>query len=214
MNRKAAVILSGCGYLDGSEIHETTLLFLALRENNITYHSFAPNRDQTVVVDHKTQKETSEKRNILRESARIARGDVQDIKNLKESDFDFLCLPGGYGVARNLSNLAEVNSGFSVDFDVAKWIVAFYEAKKPILAICIAPAIVSKVLEDKGVMITLGTNENDLKMIEAMGNKPISCKVDEVCADKKHHIYTVPGYMEPPNIAGIYTSLKKAVAFL
>lgn len=214
MTKRAAIILSGCGYLDGSEIHETTLTYLALAEKKITYHSFAPDRDQTVVVNHKTQKPLQERRNMVEEAARIARGDVQDIKALKESDFDMLVLPGGFGAAVSLSNFSDANVKCSVDFDVAKWIVAFYEAKKPILAVCIAPAIVCKVLEGKRIKMTLGTDEKYLRMIKEMGNVPVPCKVDEACLDKEHRIYTAPGYMEPPNIEGIYKSLKKAVAAL
>lgn len=55
---------------------------------------FAPNSDQMHVVNHCEGKPTEEKRNVLQESARIARGDVADLAKLDVSAFDAVIIPG------------------------------------------------------------------------------------------------------------------------
>lgn len=206
---KAAVILSGCGHRDGSEIHETVLSFLALKQNNIEYSSFAPDIPMSKVVSHLEGKELHESRNVLVESARIARGEIKPLTSLHPDHFDILWLPGGFGVALNLSDYALSGERCQVNPNLVSIVRAFYQKKKPIVAICIAPAIVAKILEGEKIKLTLGSDKSALSSLEKLGARPFSCKVDEICFDEEHNIYSAPAYMEPPNIAGIYTSLNK-----
>jgi len=211
MRKKAAIILSGCGFLDGSEIHETTLLFLVLDRRGIEYHCFAPNKEGAKVISHISKKRMDEERNVLEESARIARGDIRDIQMLNVDEYDILAIPGGLGVTTNLSNFETLGEKCSVDLDLSRLILQFYQKKKPILAICIAPVILAKVLEGKGIMMTLGTDRQYIELLNRLGMKGKSCKVNECCIDVLHKIYTCPGYMEPPHIAGIFESLENAI---
>jgi len=210
MSKKAAVILSGCGYLDGSEIHETVLLFLAMKENNISYHCFTLDKPISKVMCHVTKTPVEgETRNILRESARVARGDVQDIAKLDPNKYDILCLPGGYGVATNLSDFSTSADHCSIDSQIKKVICTFHELKKPIIAICLAPVVVAKALKNFQIEMTLGENPKDLEILEKMGMQPKKCKVDEICVDQKNLVYSAPGYMAPPDIVGIYRANQK-----
>jgi enhancing lycopene biosynthesis protein 2 len=211
MYKKAAIILSGCGFLDGTEIHETTLLFLALARHGIKYQCFAPDREILNVISHRSKKAVNQKRNILEESARISRGNISDIKELKVDEYDILAIPGGFGVAANLSNFGELGEKCIVDPDITHIIIEFHEKKKPIIAICIAPVIVAKALEGNQITMTLGTDCEYIDLLNRLGMRGKSCKVNECCVDPIHKMYTCPGYMEPPNIAGIFESLEKAI---
>ena len=157
---KVALILSGCGYLDGAEIHESTLSLLALAQAGHEVDSFAPDRDQFNVVNHITQEKMEEKRNILIESARITRGKISPLSALVVDDFDAIMLPGGYGVALSLSDFATKSTECSVDPELKRIILDFHSAKKPIGATCITPAILAKIFEGvASVRLTLGTVE-------------------------------------------------------
>src|SRR3990167_1998651 len=172
MSKKAAVILSGCGYKEGSEIHETVLSYLAMAEGGIQYYSYAPPAH-------------------LKASAPIARDQLSPLAELQEKDYDILWMPGGMGVAKNLSTYAQDGPKCTVDADVLRVIEAFRNAKKPIVAICFAPVIVAKVLEGQGVRMTVGTKQEDFHLLQDLGAKPVPCKADEFCVDQ--NIYTAPG---------------------
>lgn len=215
MSKKAAIILSGCGFLDGSEIHESVLLLLALARNNINYHCFSLNKQIITVKDHITKSIINgETRNMLSESARIARGEIKDISHLNPNEFDMLCLPGGFGVATNLSNFATKGNNFEVDPLIKKAIRAFHEQKKPIIAICLAPILVAKSLDDYSVHLTLGPNDKDAELLKSLNMKPKKCNADQICIDEEHRIYSAPGYMVPPDLKGIFSSLEKIVVAL
>ena len=188
----AAVILSGCGYKEGSEIHETVLSYLALAEKGVEYHSFSTDKQ-------------------LEASKPLARDKVSPLATLHEKDYDILWIPGGFGVAKHLTTFAEDGVKCEVDPEVRRVIREFYEAKKPIVAICFAPVVVAKVLEGKGIQMTLGSKKEDAAILKELGMHPAFHKVDEFCFDAKHNIYTTPGYMEPPSITGIYDALIKVV---
>ena len=144
-NKKFAVILAGCGVFDGAEIHEATMTLYAIAKNNCTYEIFAPNIEQFHVVNHLTGQEMPESRNVLVESARIARGNIKPLSEFIADDFDAIILPGGFGVAKNLSDFAFKGADSSVLPDLQNALVSVYEQKKPIGALCISPAIVAKV---------------------------------------------------------------------
>lgn len=196
MEKKVAVILSGCGFLDGTEIGEALLSLLAIQTQGMTHHCFALDRDQKKVTSHRTQKDVNETRNILDESGRIARCDVQPIDQLKGKDYDLLWMPGGYGSLVNHSDFTEKGVNCSLDAEINRVINEFYEHRKPIVALCISPLIVAKALEGKGVTITLGTKDEPFENLEKLGHKPKRCRADEYALDPKHHIYSAPAYME------------------
>lgn len=129
MSKKVAMILSGCGVYDGSEIHETVLTLLRLSQQGAQVQCFAPDKPQMHVLNHLNGEEMNEQRNVLVESARITRGEVKDVRELKASDFDALILPGGFGVAKNLSDFAVKGSDCTVDADVLAAIGQFRDAK-------------------------------------------------------------------------------------
>lgn len=211
--KKVAVILSGCGHLDGSEIHEAVLCLLHLSLQGHRYYCFAPDKLQTKVMNHLTQEEQEEEpRNVLVEAARIARGKVAPLSQLKEPDFDALLLPGGYGVALNLSDFASAQEACQVDPELESIIRSFFKAKKPIGATCIAPIVVAKALE--GVVdlrMTLGSDPSYQQILEKMGVIAIASKADECAEDNIHKIYTTPCYMEPPHLASMHEGIEKMI---
>src|SRR5262245_61152748 len=142
---KVGVILSGCGVQDGSEIHEAVLTLLALDRAGADVVVFAPDKPQADVVDHVTSKAANEKRNVLQESARIARGKIVDVAKAKVDELDAVILPGGFGAAKNLSTFASAGADCEVDENVAKLLRGMHKAGKPIGALCIAPAVLAKV---------------------------------------------------------------------
>lgn len=198
MSKKVAIILTGCGYLDGAEINESVLSTLAMEEKGATYEFFSIDRPQFQVISHLTEKPCEgEKRSILEESARIARGKVKAVEKLKADDFDAIWLPGGYGVASNASDFAKNARDFTVYLPLNEAIKTFYKQKKPIVGVCIAPVIIAKSLENiVSLELTLGQNSELNSALKEMKMKPKVCKVNEVCEDVVHKVYTTPAYIE------------------
>lgn len=195
MSKKIAVILSGCGYLDGSEIRESVLTLTALDAQGADVAIFAPNQAQFHVVNHMIGDECDNERNILEESARIARGKIENLDQLNPRDFDGIIFPGGFGVAKNLCNWAYEGSECQVEAKVEEVIKNFYELKKPIAAICIAPALIAAVLGKQKIKVTIGNDEITSQEIEKTGASHEPREVHEICVDKTHKIVTTPAYM-------------------
>nr|MBD3622528.1 isoprenoid biosynthesis glyoxalase ElbB [Sunxiuqinia sp.] len=191
--KKIAVVLSGSGVYDGSEIHETTLTLLAIARQGATYEIFAPNIDQVHVVNHLTGEEMPESRNVLVESARIARGRIADLKTYEASKFDALVFPGGFGAAKNLCTFAFDGPNCTVNTDVERAVRQTVEAGKPIGALCIAPAVITRILND--VEVTIGNDSGTAGAIEKMGGTHTNATHGEVVFDSKYKIYTTPCYM-------------------
>jgi enhancing lycopene biosynthesis protein 2 len=194
MSRKSiAVILSGCGRLDGSEIHEATLTLWAIHKNGAEYQCYAPDISHHHVLNHINGEEMDEQRNVLIESARIARGEIMDLADFQAASHDALILPGGLGAAKNLSSYAFDGPDCTVNNDVEKAILAMAAHKKPIGALCIAPTILAKVLDQ--VQITIGQDPTTAASIEAMGAHHTTSMQTEVVVDIAHKIVTTPCYM-------------------
>ncbi|WP_434779506.1 isoprenoid biosynthesis glyoxalase ElbB [Neisseria sp. Ec49-e6-T10] len=211
--KNIAVILSGCGFLDGAEIRESVLTLLALDTEKVQYKIFAPNKNQHHVVNHLTGEEVSgSSRNILEESARIARGKIEDIKTLNINDFDALVIPGGFGVAKNLCSFAFDGSKASVDEQVTATIKGFNLANKPIGAICIAPALVALTLGAKHPTLTIGQDEATANELEKLGAKHQVCVTSDCVVDEQNKIITTPAYMDDPeNLADVYAGITKLI---
>lgn len=206
-----AVILSGCGVKDGSEIHEATLTMLALSKNEVDYLCFAPDKEQFDVVNHLTGEVSNEKRNVLVESARIARGNIKPLSELLSADFDGIILPGGLGAAKNLSTYAYDGADFKVDLEVERVLKDFHRSRKPIAALCIAPVILSKVL---GGTLTIGNDKAKADVINSTGGRHINKDYHEVAIDEKNLIVTNPCYMLADNIYKVSLGAEAAVEAL
>jgi len=208
--QKIAVILAGCGVFDGSEIHESTLMMLYLSELGADVQCFAPNTPQAQVIDHYTQQPATETRNILVESARIARGQIKDINELNVADFSGLIIPGGFGAAKNLSDFAFKGADCTVRADVLEVAQAFAKAAKPIGLICIAPHLAPKIF-GRGVICTIGNDPDTANTLEQMGAVHQVCSVDDIVEDKTHKLVTTPAYMVGQSISDIAPGIKKLV---
>lgn len=192
--KKVAVILSGCGFLDGAEITEAISTLIAIGQNGAEYEVFAPNKD-VEETNHLTQKPTGQKRNVLQEAARIARGEIQPLEQLKAQNFDALAFPGGFGAALHLCDFGTKGSGGQIDPQVARIVKEFSDSKKPIAAICIAPAIMALALGEKGVNVTIGVDAGTASELEKTGAKHQNCAVEKYVVDHGNKVITTPAYM-------------------
>ncbi len=207
--KKFAVVLSGCGVYDGAEIHEATLTMLAISRSGATYEIFAPNIPQAHVINHLTGEVMKESRNVLVESARIARGKIKDLKQYSPANFDALIFPGGFGAAKNLSSFAFDGPSCLVNPDVENAVKETVKAGKPIGALCIAPAVIAKILGD--VKVTIGQDSGTAGAIEAMGGKHINTTHGEVITDTKYKLVTTPCYMLNASISQIFVGAENIV---
>jgi enhancing lycopene biosynthesis protein 2 len=199
--KKFAVILSGCGVFDGAEIHEATLTLLAIARAGATYQCFAPDMKQYHVINHLTGEEMNEERNVLVESARIARGDIKPLSEYDAKEFDALIFPGGFGAAKNLSTVAFDGADATVIPEVEKAIEDTVALRKPIGALCISPAILAKVLKE--VNVTIGKDKGTAEAIEAMGATHVETDHGDVVFDENKLVFTTPCYMLDATITDI-----------
>ena len=189
MSRKSiAVILSGCGRLDGAEIHEATLTLWAIHKNNADYQCYAPDILQRQVKNHLSGEVMNENRNVLIEAARIARGDIIDLADFNADSHDALILPGGLGAATNLSDFADHGADCTINGDVEKAVLAMHRQKKPIGALCIAPVILAKLLP--AVQVTIGQDPATAEAIKQMGGDHKITMQAEVAVDHRHRVVT------------------------
>ena len=211
--KKVGVLLSGCGVNDGAEIHESVITMLALDRAGVEMVLMAPNIDQMHVVNHYTGQEMDEYRNVLVESSRIARGNIKDMAEISANDMDALIIPGGFGVAKNLCDYAMAGSDCSINPDVYRLISELKLLNKPIGAICIAPAMMAKILGelDESANMTIGSDETTSKDIEAMGSVHIECQVSEMVVDEEKNLVTTPAYMEAKTIKDAADGIEKLV---
>ncbi|MGP3788870.1 isoprenoid biosynthesis glyoxalase ElbB [Pseudomonas sp. B392_1p] len=210
MHKKVAVILSGCGVYDGAEIHESVLTLLRLDQRGAQVQCFAPNIAQLHVVDHLSGDEMSESRNVLVESARIARGNIKDLREAKIDDFDALIVPGGFGAAKNLSDFAVSGAQCTVNPEVLRVAQGFASAGKPVGLICIAPAMAAKIY-GAGVVCTIGTDADTAAALGQMGAEHQDCTVDDIIVDEQRKLVTTPAYMLAESISQAASGINKLV---
>ena len=209
--KKVAVILSGSGVFDGTEIHEAVLSLLAIREQGASYSCFAPDKAQLHVINHLTgQVEENETRNVLTESARIARGEVKPVTECHVEEFDAVIVPGGFGAAKNFCSFAVDGSECSFDRDVMSLCKAFADANKPAGYACIAPALASAVY-GKGVKLTIGNDKDTAEKINGLGASHIDCAVDDIVIDSGVKLVTTPAYMLAEDILEAKAGIDKMV---
>ena len=210
MSKKIAVILSGCGVYDGAEIHESVITLLRLDQRGAEVQCFAPNISQLHVINHLTGDEMPESRNVLVESARIARGNIKDIREASVEDFDALIVPGGFGAAKNLSNFAIEGAGCTVQPDVLALTEAFAEAGKPVGLMCISPALAAKIY-GPGVTCTIGSDADTAAAMNKMGATHQDCAVSDIVEDKARKLVCSPAYMLAQSISEAASGINKLV---
>ena len=210
MTKKIAVILSGCGVYDGTEIHESVITLLRLDQRGCQVQCFAPDIAQMHVVNHLTGEEMAESRNVLVESARIARGEIKAITEANVDDFDALIMPGGFGAAKNLSDFAVEGAGCTVDLQVQALAEAFAEARKPVGLICISPALAAKIY-GPGVTCTIGNDPDTAKAIDKMGGTHQECEVTDIVEDTARKLVSTPAYMRAKTIGEAAAGINKLV---
>ena len=201
--KKVAVILAGCGTIDGSEINETVTLLLALDQHNIEYQAFAPDVYQAEVWNHATGKRAEERRNMLVEAARIVRGNILPLTKFNADDFDALLFPGGSGAAKNIFTYAYDGINFKVNKEVEKAILDIHSQGKPIGAMCIAPLMVAKVLGN--VNVTMGSGEcRQAKELAMIGCRHTETTHGGVAVDKENKIFSTPCFMLDATLKDVY----------
>lgn len=211
MGKKIGVVLSGCGVYDGAEIHEATLTLYFLDRIGAEAVIMAPDIRQHHVINHLTGTEMDESRNVLVEAARIARGKITNLADIKADDLDAVILPGGFGAAKNLSSVAFDGPDAKVNKELATLLKAMHSAGKPIGAICITPAVVSKVFADMGITLTIGDDAGTAGAIGAMGNQHQNSTVDQIVVDEKNGVVSTAAYMCAASISDVGVGIAKLV---
>lgn len=218
---KVAVLLSGSGVYDGSEIHEAVFSLLSLKQNNLDYICVAPDISQYHVVNHVTGDEIKIPRNVLEESARISRGEIISLSKLDKSQVSSIVMPGGFGAVKNFSKWAFSGPDGNINTEIKDLILHCLENKKPIVSLCISPVLVAKSTEgsDFKVELTLGTTKDSSpyeiedmhKAVNSIGSVTVEKSIDEICFDDKNNIITAPCYMMNASIDKVYNNVKQAI---
>lgn len=211
--KKVAIILSGCGYLDGSEIRESVLALLALEMREVAYDIFAPDIEQFHVMNHlEAAPSESQARHVMEEAARIARGEVEPLSTLNAADYDGLVIPGGFGVAKNLSDFAFKGAGGKVIEDLRITIESFHQSSKPIAAICIAPALLALTLGDKRPALTVGEADETAQELGQTGAVHQVCATHDCVVDSANKLVSTPAYMSGnAKLRDVHTGINKAI---
>lgn len=210
--KKVAVLLSGCGVFDGSEIHESVMVLLALDRAGAQAVCTAPDIVQKDVIDHYNRRPVkTETRSLLIEAARIARGNITPITQLSVESIDAVILPGGMGVVKSLSNFAFSDDDVTVEPGVANFLTSVHKAGKPMGFICIAPSIAARLFGPEHVEFTIGTDEARGKSLEKWGAKHINCSVTDIVVDKRLKIVSTPAYMLAKRISEVEQGVSKLV---
>ena len=212
MAKKVGVVLSGCGVYDGAEIHESVITMLALDRRGAEMVLCAPDMPQMHVVNHLTgDVAEGEERNVLVESARIARGSIRDVAEVSAEEIDALILPGGFGAAKNLCDFAVAGPDCTVNPDVANLVREVHGRGKPVAAVCIAPALIAKVLGGESPELTIGTDAGTAGALESMGARHVQCPVKEFVVDRERKLVSSPAYMLGQSISEVAEGIEKTV---
>jgi enhancing lycopene biosynthesis protein 2 len=208
---KVAVVLSGCGVYDGAEVNEAVLTLLCLEQAGVQYQCMAPDIEQMHVVDHLAGEPVEgETRNVLQESARIARGNIIDLASADPADYEALVVPGGFGAAKNLCNFAVAGADMQLQPDFLGFARAIHQAGKPIGLICIAPVMAAAICGE-GTRCTIGNDPETADAIGAMGGVHLECPVQEARVDTERKMVTTPAYMLAGCVNDAYLGIKQCV---
>ncbi|MBN2704918.1 MAG: isoprenoid biosynthesis glyoxalase ElbB [Deltaproteobacteria bacterium] len=206
------ILLAGCGVNDGTEIHEAVLTMLALDRLGARRLCLGPDMEQYDVVNHLSGAAMPEKRNALVEAARIARGEIRPLAEVDPAELDALILPGGFGAAKNLSDFAVAGALTRVRPEVLELIKSLHRAKKPIGAICIAPAVVARALGEFKPRLTIGNDPGTAALLAGFGACHVDCPVADIVVDEEQRLVSTPAYMLGPGLKEIVQGIDKLVA--
>lgn len=210
--KQVGVLLAGAGVYDGSELQEAVFTLWALAKGGATAVCMAPDKDQLHVVDHRAgEPAEGESRNVLTEAARIARGDIRDVADVKADELDALIVPGGYGAAKNLCTFAIDGPAGKADPTVAALITALADAKKPLGFLCIAPALAALVLGDRKPKLTIGNDADTAAALTSLGVVHVDCAVQDIVVDEEQRIVSTPAYMLGQNPAEVAIGIERCV---
>ncbi len=212
---KFAIILAGCGVYDGAEIHESVLTMLSAERNGVEYDLFAPDKEQYHVINHLTGEPSDERRNVLTEAARIARGNIAPLTEYSAAAYDAVILPGGFGVAKNLCTYAVDGTSMTIDDNISRLITETHKAGKPIGALCISPVIIASLIP--GVEVTLGSDDSHNKDVDELGGRNITTGNRDIVVDSEKRVVSTPCYMNDASLIDVAEgadALIKAVAEL
>lgn len=209
--QRVGVVLSGCGVRDGSEIHEAVLTLLALDRAGVEAVFFAPDKPQLIVVNHLSGEKTPERRNVLAEAARIARGHIRPLSEARADELDALIVPGGFGAVINFSDIADKGVKGTVDADLCRLTQEIHKQGKAMGFICIAPVLLPKLL-GMPLRLTIGNDNDTAEMVEGMGGIHVICPVDDIVVDAENRVVTTPGYMLANSIGELAKGIDKLVA--
>jgi enhancing lycopene biosynthesis protein 2 len=211
MDNRVGVLLSGCGGYDGTDIHEAVLTLLALDRLGAHIVCAAPDTPQLHVVNHLTTEEIAGTRNVLIESARIARGSIIDLKDLTMDRIDALIVPGGFGAVKNLSDFAVKGPQSEVHGEVLRILQQLQAAGKPIGAVGIAAVTIVRALAEHSPEVTVGRDANIAAAIETMGGRHVPCQADQIHVDASLKIVTTPSYMSASRVRDAAAGIEKLV---
>lgn len=213
LEKRVGVLLAGCGFLDGAEIQEATCTLLSLDRRGAKAIVLAPDVPQMHVVDHRTgEPVAAEHRNVLAESARIARGQARDVRSVTAADLDALILPGGYGAAKNLCTFARDGDRMQVSPDVERLLRDVHAARKPLGFICISPVIAAKLFGPEGVKLTIGSDAATAEALERLGAQHVTCAVEQIVVDERLKVVSTPAYLLGPSIAPVAAGIDRLVS--
>ncbi len=207
------MILAGCGQHDGSETHEVILTLLSLEQEGVEWQAFAPDIQQTCVINHVDESLCSgDSRSVLQESARLVRGKIQSLSELDVQAFDAIVFPGGLGAVTNLCDWHEKKASFDFQIDVKRVIEQAKAQNKPMGFICIAPVMIPKIYP--GARLTIGHEQSIASQLEAMGCVHVNCPADDVVIDRAHKIVSTPANMVAKHINEVFVGIKKLIQAL
>jgi len=216
-----AVVLSGCGVMDGAEVTEAVGLIVSLSQAGFGMAFYAPDRFQANVIDHYRGVAAGESRNILSEAARIARGNIKPLSAIRPEAHCAIVFPGCFGAAKNLCNFAEAGGRANLYEDVQAALSPFVEERKPIVALCAAPLVLGLIARNCGISgsrITFGGYAEGKAMVDALGvwgQTHVEMPVDGACVDEGHRFVSVPAYMYGgATPAQVFAGCQAAVAAL
>lgn len=211
--KNVGVVLAGCGYLDGAEIYESTLTLLFLDRANVPYQCLAPDMPQMHVVNHVTGKETGERRDVLIEASRIARGKIEPLSDDWIPKLDAVIFPGGFGAAKNFTDYPVKGDQCTIQPQIESFMRKILAANKPIGLLCIAPLVLARALKGTNIhpQITVGAESGAARSVEVFGSRHVVCPVTEVVVDRELKIVTTPAYMYDARIADVAQGIEKLV---
>jgi len=218
---KIGVLLSGCGVYDGSEIQESVLTLLAISEAGHEYVCISIDDNQHHVINHSTGEEMTESRNMLVESARIARGAITEISKISPADIDALVIPGGFGNAKTLTSWAFDGPNGTIRADIKLLIVNLINVGKPIVALCVSPVVLAKAMEGSNIELnlTIGSTKSAspysilgfMEGIQTSGASTAEREINEILVDFENKVISAPCYMMDANIVEIRQNIKQAI---